>query len=387
MSSSRLRVDTVKIKDLYDFACRFIDGADGQDIVPITKQLALSHSKNPYADPEDVALLVAYVGDRCVGHQGLLPVRVTSPRGSGTAFWCTGLYVLPEFRNRLVAVRFVHKLLVMNQDYVINKFAKRAGQLFAAMHFRKIPPLEYFRLRVDRLDVLGIPFWLMTHLNKWPILRAVGRTGLKLSRVVSFGFVNAMYYRLLMRRGRTALARYTLVEVDHVRPLENTPATARGTRFLRDVDAVNWTLQYPWLSDRGAPTAPPYFSGEKRDTFRNIAVEILGPQRAYHGFLFLTVVESEQRTEVKLRDFQTTSPVDEKIVFWVASEYARRHHAHSLELPGALASALDAVPLKSLLVQRSQRQYLFHPKESRSILATFADDAHLNLSDGDTAFV
>ena len=46
------------------------------ETLPITKHRALSYSRNPRADEDDLVLLVAYQHNRVVGYLGILPDKI-----------------------------------------------------------------------------------------------------------------------------------------------------------------------------------------------------------------------------------------------------------------------------------------------------------------------
>ena len=57
-----LRIEEIRVKELAQFAERhFDDGLRGQ-VVPISRLRAAAHAANPYADPDDVTLIVAMRG-------------------------------------------------------------------------------------------------------------------------------------------------------------------------------------------------------------------------------------------------------------------------------------------------------------------------------------
>ena len=384
--SDRLRIEAVPVGDLYDFACTFFERSEGQVIAPITEAIALSHSKNPHAQPDDVGLLVAWVGDLCVGHQGLLPVRVGSPHGQGRAYWCTALYVLPEYRTKLVAVKLVKEVLALDVDCVLNHFTEESGRLFSALRFSPIAPLRYAHLRFDRLDVLGEVFYLLhKRQGERRALGALAEAGVRLCGATSYALTRSLYFALLRSRIREELRGIEFREVDRVRAPRAESSQDGTTHFPRGADDVNWTLEYPWTRDSGEPTRPPYYFPELIPTYRNIAVEV-DNRRGDVGFVLMTLVGNGLRSNLKVRDFQLPEGVDSSAVFWIACEYADRLNADLVELPEVLAPLIDQLPLGSLLRKDLTRDYLFHPRRSDSLLATFSEDASPSLTDGDTAF-
>ena len=384
---NRARVEAIALQDLPAFACDFIHNAEGQEIVPITEQRARSHAKNPDGRADDVALLVAYVGDRCVGYQGLLPVRFEGTGGTSRVFWCTAMYVLPEYRDRMVAVQLVRKVLSLKQDLLLNEFTDAAGKIYAAMQFKELPPLSYVRVRFDRLNLPGLAFWtLMKAGERSAFWRTLGSCGLSVSELVWSGPVKRLLYAILVRRCRGALAGLRCEEVERVRPRAERQDDGRAC-FLRDADAVNWTLEWPWIREGQPATQPPYYFADVSDLFRNIAVEVHGSEDAYRGFVVLTVVRHRGLTDLKLRDFDLEGEDAAGILIAIVAKYAARHRADVLELPDLLEPlARQHVPSAALFVQSTQRPYLYHPASKGSPLALAHSEIAPDLNDGDTAF-
>ena len=80
MPEREIFIEHVRLKDLYAFAMKIIDRAKPGEFVPISQQRAFSMTKNPYAEPEDVALLVAYQGDELIGYFGIMAVMLQTGR-------------------------------------------------------------------------------------------------------------------------------------------------------------------------------------------------------------------------------------------------------------------------------------------------------------------
>ena len=60
MAEEDIRIELVKVKDLQVFASGIIKEAKPGQFIPITLHRALALSKNPFASPDDVSMLVAF---------------------------------------------------------------------------------------------------------------------------------------------------------------------------------------------------------------------------------------------------------------------------------------------------------------------------------------
>ena len=52
MHDEEIQLKEIKVKDLYDVACRFSSNPDKNGVIPINKKRALAHINNPHADAE-----------------------------------------------------------------------------------------------------------------------------------------------------------------------------------------------------------------------------------------------------------------------------------------------------------------------------------------------
>jgi len=66
MTSDGIRFEHIKVKDLPTFAEGVLCTAKQGQFVPISMQRAVAHAHNPYAEPDDVGLLVAVDADNDV---------------------------------------------------------------------------------------------------------------------------------------------------------------------------------------------------------------------------------------------------------------------------------------------------------------------------------
>ena len=75
MKENNIRIEHIPVSELETFAEQAISEAGPGGYVPISMQRAIAHAHNPYAQPDDVALLAAIDGDNeVVGYFGILPI-------------------------------------------------------------------------------------------------------------------------------------------------------------------------------------------------------------------------------------------------------------------------------------------------------------------------
>ena len=381
-------IEAVRVGELVDFVECYLETGSRQTIAPLTRRRALSHSRNPYARPDDTGLLVAYAGETCVGYQGLLPVSFLGTDGERSSVaWSTSMFVAPEYRARLVALQLVRAAIDENVDLVLNEFSEEAARLFRGLRFQEMPALAFLRLRVDLLNVFGHPFQLLGRQGRGGrVANAAAARGLWLTRRTGYLGIRPLYYAVLRRLMRHEGGfRYRVVERVRELPPAELEEAARAA-FVRDVDAINWMLETPWVRDDAPPTVPSFYFADSCELFRYIALEILDADERYRGFAVLSVRKQDGRTTVKLLDHELARDVPLDVVRAFVLRHARTHRADVVEWPETFAASLSRVPLRQLVLQTIERPYLCRPSNDDSPLAVDRLNLRPALHDGDTAF-
>lgn len=388
MQNTALRIETILAKDLYTFYCNYVQHAGGQQISPISKYRALSQSKNPCAEEGDVGLLVAYIGEQCVGYQGILPGWLRTPNGLAKVYWGTASYVLPEFRKRMVAVQLIRKLISLRKDLLVTYFNKPLADLFKGLHFEEIPPLEYVAVRMAGLDVASYPFHRFYRLQKrWPALRKTAEGAIKLSRRWFYPSIRSAYYRSLVRQAERALEniRWQEAPAAKLSPEDGFGASDVAASFERNADVIDWMVEFPWIQDGGAVTSPPYFFSESYDLFRYLTVLLNDADGKQRGFVVLSRAVEKGLSKLKVLDFQSRRE-DYGKLFWLVCKYAAQFQADEIELPPQMESLAASLPFARLVMKREQRRYLCYPASKDSPLALALPSLTLHLTDGDSPF-
>jgi GNAT superfamily N-acetyltransferase len=387
MKQDGLRIETIRARDLHTFFLNYAQKSENQEISPISQYRAESQSQNPYADEDDPGLLAAYIGDRCVGYQGIIPGLLRTQGGLSKVYWCTAAYVLPEFRKRMVAIQLIRKLTSLKKDIVLTGFDGVVADVFKGFHFQEIGPLNYFTVRPDRLDPFSYPFRHFYRLQKkWPGLRKLSESAIAMTRRVSYPGVRRAFYSFVARRAEKALRNVRWHELRRVEGFDRVPCADTGKpRFERGSEAINWMLAHPWIREGAAPMQPPYYFSEAYEGFRYAVLAIAGHDQCGGSFVTLSLLRDRGESKLKVLDLQCGKQ-DLDDIFWLIWKYAAKHQADEIEMPAAFESQLALLPLGSGAMKREQRRYLCHPFSQNSPLAAALPELALSLCDGDCAF-
>jgi hypothetical protein len=344
----------------------------------------LAQSKNPYADPDDVGLLVAYDGNQCIGYQGILPGRVRAQSASGKVLWFTANYVLPEFRKRMVGILFLKHVMSMGYDAVATGFEHAGAHMLKGLHFRELGPLTYGKLNLERLDFLGRLFRRGYRLQqRWPLLRSIAEHATGVSRALLYQPARSLYYRRLARHVNKRMEGIRVREVRNVRAAAQSDENPTP-RFERGIELINWMIEFPWVTENQPPTVPPYFFSDTRSLARHIVLELESAHGEDLGFAVLFISKLGGRRYVKITDHRC-APQNREAMLCACLKYVLEYRAVEINWPLSFEDAAARLPLANWLLERVQRPYMYFPS-AQSPIAAVAQEIVLDLSDGDCSF-
>ena len=394
MAENQIKIQKIRLKELAFWAAGSLNQPAYKKVVPVTLTRAASQSKNPYARPEDVVLLVAFSGDQCIGYHGLLPAVFRHRDGFARVHWATTFFVAPAFRGRGIGKYLLQEIKNLKMDFIVCQITESARRTYSSSGFEDLGELNYFQLRVDRLDVVS-RFFDAT----------AGRSGNKSARPQSrppgvirllqrpvYRLTKRLFYPLAVHGSRRHVKRkFTWKIVDRIdesrlgRPDRQPP----GASFFRGLPAVNWMLDCPWVvsgNQRRTGFARYYFS-DVRDIFRYVAIEINSEHPGDPlGFLVLSISAKKKKTRVKILDFYFKNPADEDIAVYLALKQAGVYLADRIEYPCSLTDYFSRRAEFKKLIKKQTRLYMYYPQSSRSPISACRGKIAFDYCDGDTAF-
>ncbi len=393
MNDGKIRIEKIKLADLYDFACEIPANSSFREVAPISLIRALSQSKNPYGRPDDVVLLVAYYGDQCVGYHGLLPGLLKTDAQTSKVYWGMAWYVIPEFRRRGIGNRLLEEIKNTKIDYITPQMTESAESVFRRAGYKDIGHLTYFQLRVDRLNFLSRFFdVIITFLSKKTTYPKVIHSGrMRLNRLI-YSITKRIFYRMVWRSSHRRQKRsFRWKVVDQIDESVWGPLNrqVKSPLFFRGVEAVNWMLKHPWVvskSEKKTNVANFYFS-IIREMFMFAAIEINSSDRGRpKGFLVLSISNKKEKMRVKILDFYFNNPEDREIAAYLALRYAKVFLADRIDYPASLENYFKKTTGFKKLIKKQNHLYMFYPASNHSPLAVYNGKIVFNYCDGDTAF-
>ena len=393
MNDGKIRIKKIKLADLYDFACEIPANSSFREVAPISLIRAMSQSKNPSGRPEDVVLFVAFSGNQCVGYHGLLPTIFNHGDDYSRVHWATTFFVAPDFRGQGIGKCLLEKIKNAKIDFIVTQMTESAERAYRSAGYKDIGRLNYFQLRVDRLDFLaGFLDAIITYLTKkTPCPKAIHIGLTRVNRLI-YRITKIIFYRRVLRNNyRRPRRMFTWKVVDQINEsLWGSLDRHRiGPGFFRGVAAVTWMLKYPWVVSSSARKAdvPNYYFSGVRDIFRYIAIEINSPEEGLpKGFMVLSVSDKKEKTRVKILDFYFNNPTDCEIAVYLALRYAKVFLADRIDYPASFENYFKKTTGFKKLIKKQSHLYMFYPASNHSPLAVYNGKIVFNYCDGDTAF-
>lgn len=387
---NRIRIDDIRVKDLYSFANQIQAEVKSKPIVPIGNRRALAWSRNPYADEKDIGLLVAYLGNQCIGYLGIMPGLLRRGDEFAKVHWLSTWYVGDEFRNSSVGSLLMLRAMALQYDLAVIGMSEEAERIYRALGFNELGSVSFYFLNLEILNASHVARSLVRRLvektgMKWQIPEAIFRSLASLYPSLRKGVYNVLLWKFKECAGK--------VIREEVMRLEGEDTVRRQdpnvVEFHRGVEAINWMLEYKWpeIRNTGEASEKNYYFAEHRDVFRFFALKLYSSSKGeYLGFVVLSLGTKDQKTVLKVLDFQVRNAHQHRYVVRTALEVGARYGADGIEFPEALGLVLWEKTWIGLYLRKRKRYCLTRPRDKKSFLAVGAEKIRLSHCDGDLAF-
>ncbi len=392
MSADSVQIERIKLKDLPALAAVAVDGAAPGAFIPITKQRAAAQTYNPYAEPDDVALLLAREGQRNVGYFGLMPVMLQHAGKLDKVHWLTTWAVAADYLGKGLGSQLMEAAIALDVDLVIVG-SKPARRVSSKYRFHEVEPLDYMQIDLGLAGRYN-PFSLMLRLLRKALSIFKLRLNIEdIDRAIAsfFDFVFAPLLRPLLLRqlaAKTGEAAKTVraERVTQIQPIPNQELA--GTGFYRGIDVVNWMLAHLWVLPPGLSESErlDYGFTDTRPGFAISGWQVFSGAGENLGYICFQASRLRRRQVVKVLDYQFAPGAPAGLLPALTVQQARRLRADVIEGPAELAAPRDSSLLSRLLVRRKQRTLQVHPRAANSPLGRAWGEVQQSYVDGDMAF-
>jgi hypothetical protein len=381
MGNDKLEIQPITVAEIDDFALRTAAERERIGNVPVSRWRARAWQANPCATADDVVLLVAWFGGRCIGYFGLMPGRLQVHGEIETVNWSSTFYVEEEYNHTCAAIVMLQEATRLGRHLFLTGFSPPVGQLYQATGFRPLGPLSYLAFELHRTNPVGAQLRsLRTKQKKKGVADTQG-----LDRLVfgaDWAFKHATYP--LLRFG----PRRALCQIE-TRPLDHIPDMAEpsgGVRFVRDADVVNWMLAEPWYTtDHDKATAGHYFD-DYYPVHEYHALEIRGRgEQTPRGWVVLRLHGSRRHLGLTVCDYHLPGE-DLGCLAALAIRHGAAALADSVILPKACGDTIAEWRVPRRMVRPQRREYYWKPRQDGSDAEEISKAIELALVDGDMVF-
>ncbi len=391
--SDPIRIERVPVKDLPALADRLIDDAPAGSYVPISKARAYAQLHNPFADPDDLGLLLAWQGQRVVGYFGVLRVMLAHQGALHKVLWFTTWSAHPSMLGQGVGSGLMANALELPQDYAIVGSAP-ARHVSAKFGLQEVARLDYARIDfrlLGRYNPVGLFLRVLRklfHLFGFKLKIEGWQKAFERLFEALFGWlVKPLLRAWALAPYRRDLDGMHIESVEQVTPPAPEAPDPRRTYFYRDSRVVNWMLAHPWLVPSGSsPTeAMDYGFTDARPFFEQIAWQLSDSAGANLGYIVFQFSPIDGVRMLKLLDHHLVG-VAEGRQLALALKLAHELRADVIEGAMALAALRERGGLGRLLVELRQRICQVYAHAADSPMARAKDSLEQSYVDGDTAF-
>ena len=148
---AEIRIETIRVSDIVSFSQKVINEKSNYKIVPITVKRARAQEKNPDAQPDDVALIVAYKDNECVGYLGNLPCKNERNGKTHAIYALSTFFVDDSMRGTGIAKKIMEEMVSHKRDLLLAGFTPVAEAFYRKnkQWFVPVEPLPYIRVHVN----------------------------------------------------------------------------------------------------------------------------------------------------------------------------------------------------------------------------------------------
>lgn len=387
MAEAFPRIERVKLRDLPALANRLVERAKPGDFIPITKHRAAAMLHNPYASPDDTAMLVAWEGDECVGYFGTMSVMLEYKDRLHKVFWLTTWNVAPRYIGKGLGSALMQAALDLDVDLAIvgSKPARRVSAKFGFHEIAKLPFTQVDFGLAGRYNPISLFLRGLRKLFRFPI-ESINQPVARFFETLLAPLLQPLARALALRPYRGGLAGLSIKEVGQVRPFTERRRADSQARFFHDHTVTNWMLARPWVLPSGQSESErlSYEFTDARPGFRQIGWEVSAEGSGeYLGYVCFQLSRIRGRQTLKVLDHEWK---DAELLLPLALKMAAEKKAALIEGPAGLAALGERSWLGRLLVQRRVRTTQVHPRAADSPLGRAWQQLEPSYLDGDTAF-
>ena len=385
----QVRVEPIRVFDLPAFARAATADPVRYALLPIPPRRAEAQALNPLAQPDDIGLIVGYVGDRCAGFLGLLPGAVEF-RGRRHPVSClSGFYVAPGDRTSGLATMLPLAAIGLDRDLFVTRVSPEVRGLLIQLGFWPAPPQRVLRLRLSKFKKLkGIPLRALVRAfsggvdvgDHWHLATEV-RTPMTAEWADQVAQVTAGKNGAATgRAGRAGRAARAAAAAAGLGAAAAALTPDERPRFVRDEGVINWMVRNPWIGEDSHATLP-YTLPYRREMFRYLVLEANAG-----GYVVLNVTQDQRFATLRILDRRPTTDAMRASVLARALVEAQRLVADVVECPAEYEPLLRSTFAGRMLLATDERVALVHTRDPEGPFGKYLDAMDWSGLEGDAPY-
>ena len=278
-------------------------------VIPISRHRAESHINNPYLEPDDVIMVMAYNDDKkLVGYVGVLPGKMNVEGRKQKIGWLSCLWIDTEERGKGIARKLVETAInLWDKRIVATEFTTEAKALY-----------DKIGLFSDLQISQGLRGYLRYNLHKIlppkkPVYRNV-KGVLKVGDFVLNLFNDrriALWNRNFNLPVRTEICPTVDDELKVFIEQQN-----RTETFQRNASDLQWILDFPWIRSGGTADleSKKYHFSSWAEHFEYLPLKIFEGNNNLIGFILLSIRDQAMKTPYMYFQQGKTAEISEVIL-------------------------------------------------------------------------
>jgi len=211
-----------------------------KDILPITKQRALSYMHNPRAVANDVLLIVAYEIDQVISYIGIIPDEIIIANKENKIGIVSSWWVDPnKAKTGIGAILLLKAFNYYNNQIFVGPFSEQAGMIYKKIkNFNKLSLSHAYEFK-----------------SCYYFKKSESRFKQIIPNVIISSITFCMNILLRLRQNRWIKHSFLIrnrqlcVEQDYIDNASQIfiEANSKNDLFRRDKDYLEWLVNYPWI--------------------------------------------------------------------------------------------------------------------------------------------
>jgi GNAT superfamily N-acetyltransferase len=212
----------------------------GKDnVIPISRQRAISHFNNPQVTDSDVIMIMAFDDTKLVGYLGIVPGKINVGNQEHKVGWLSCLWIDANERGKGIAKKLVEQALSgWNNKIIATEFTKEAKALYD-----KIGLFEDLKISVGIRGYLRFELHTFLPARKKLFARIKGLLKLADGLLNAINDIRIDLWRRNRKRGNI---------IEYITRIDEEASgwisdLGKNEIFKKETEHFNWILHYPWI--------------------------------------------------------------------------------------------------------------------------------------------